>query len=75
MHATQFDRKVASPAPAAPMSNPHGSMKIGSSTIFKRHPLMVPILAWNAEPSARTIFAMTTFSIAGTAPQVTVHLI
>ncbi len=36
---------------------------------------MVPMLAWNAEPSARTILPMTTFRIAGTAPNVTVHRI
>ena len=68
-------RKVASPAPAAPISRPQGRMKIGSRIMFRTHPLMVPILAWKVAPSDRTMYAMTTFRIAGTAPQQTVHCI
>ena len=45
MQATQLDKNVASPAPAAPMPSPHGIMKMGSSKMFSRHPLMVPTLA------------------------------
>ena len=53
--AAQLERKVASPAPAAPMFSPWGRMKMGSSTIFSRQPLMVPTLAWRVLPSERTI--------------------
>ena len=53
--ATQLDRKVASPAPSAPMPSPQGRIKTGSSTMFSRQPLMVPMLACSAAPSARTI--------------------
>ena len=49
-----MDKKVARPAPAAPMLSPQGMIKIGSSTILRRHPLMVPILAWRDAPSERT---------------------
>ena len=49
-----MDRKVAHPAPAAPMSSPQGRMNRGSSTMFSRQPLMVPTLAWRVAPSART---------------------
>ena len=52
--ATTLERKVANPAPAAPMSNPQGRIKMGSRMMFKRHPLMVPMLACKADPSART---------------------
>ena len=52
--ATQLDRKVAKPAPAAPIPKPQGMMKTGSSTMFSRQPLMVPMLACMVEPSART---------------------
>ena len=43
--AAQLDRKVASPAPAAPRLKPQGRMKIGSSSILSTQPLMVPALA------------------------------
>ena len=35
---------------------------------------MVPMLAWRVLPSERTIYAITTFRMAGAAPQVTVHV-
>ena len=40
-----MDKNVAQPAPAAPISNPQGMIKIGSSTMFSKQPLMVPTLA------------------------------
>ena len=43
--ATQLERKVASPAPSAPMPRPQGMMKKGSRMIFRMQPLMVPTLA------------------------------
>ncbi len=49
-----MDKKVASPDPAAPMPSPQGMINIGSSTMFSRHPLMVPMLAWKEAPSERT---------------------
>ena len=52
--AKQFEIKVAQPAPAAPMSSPHGITSIGSSTILSRQPLIVPTLAWSEAPSALT---------------------
>ena len=52
--ATQLEIQVAMPAPPAPMSSPQGRMKMGSSTMFSRQPLMVPTLACRAAPSART---------------------
>ena len=54
MQAAQLERKVAHPAPSAPISSPHGSMKIGSRIIFRKQPLMVPMLACIAAPSERT---------------------
>ena len=53
-HATQLERNVASPAPAAPRFNPHGIIKIGSNMIFNKQPLIVPTLAWRDDPSERT---------------------
>ena len=73
MQATQLDKKVARPAPAAPMFSPHGRINMGSRIIFNRHPLMVPILAWSDAPSDLTRYAITTFKIAGAAPKDTVH--
>ena len=72
-HAAQLDKKVARPAPAAPICSPQGRIKIGSRRMFRRHPLIVPMLACKEEPSALTRYARTTFRMAGTAPQVTVH--
>ena len=48
-------KNVASAAPSAFMSNPQGRMKMGSSTMFNRQPLMVPTLACSAAPSERII--------------------
>ena len=73
MQATQLEIKVAKPAPAAPILNPQGKTKIGSRIIFRAQPLIVPMLAWSEEPSDRTIYAITTFKIAGAAPKFTVH--
>ncbi len=41
--------------------------------IFKKQPLIVPMLACSAAPSARTRYAITTLRIAGAAPKLTVH--
>ncbi len=41
--------------------------------MFKRQPLIVPMLACKAAPSARTRYAITTLRMAGAAPQVTVQ--
>ena len=71
--ATQLDKKVAHPAPAAPIPSPHGIMKIGSRIIFRKQPLIVPMLACRADPSERTRYAITTFKIAGAAPRKTVQ--
>lgn len=71
--ATQLDKKVAHPAPAAPIPSPHGIMKIGSRIIFRKQPLIVPMLACRAAPSERTRYAITTFKIAGAAPRKTVQ--
>ena len=49
-----MDRKVARPAPAAPMWKPQGRMKMGSRMMLSRQPLMVPMLAWREAPSDRT---------------------
>ena len=43
--AHTLEMQVARPAPAAPISKPQGRMKMGSSTMLRRHPLMVPMLA------------------------------
>ena len=75
MQATQLERKVASPAPAAPIFRPQGRMKMGSRIMLRKQPLMVPMLAWRELPSARTSWAMTTLRMAGAAPQVTVQYI
>ena len=53
--AMQLERKVARPAPAAPMLRPQGRIKMGSSTMFRMHPLMVPMLACRGLPSLRTM--------------------
>ena len=42
---TDLDRKVAKPAPAAPIFRPQGRIKTGSSRIFRKQPLMVPMPA------------------------------
>ena len=52
--AAQLERKVARPAPSAPMFSPQGRINTGSRTMFKKQPLMVPMLACMAAPSART---------------------
>ena len=46
---------------------------MGSSSMFKKQPLMVPMLACSAAPSLRTMYAITTFRMAGTAPQLVVQ--
>ena len=73
--ATQLEIKVARPAPAAPMFSPQGRMKIGSSTMLRIQPDMVPMLAWTADPSLRTSCPCTTFRMVGAAPQVTTQYI
>ena len=70
-----MERKVASPAPAAPIPNPQGRIKIGSRIIFIMQPLIVPILACTAAPSDRSRYASTTFSMVGIAPQIMAHCI
>ena len=54
-HAKQLDKNVASPAPAAPILKPQGKIKIGSRIMFRKHPLMVHMLAWRESPSDRTM--------------------
>ena len=53
-------------------SNPQGSTKTGSSTIFSRQPLMV-YTGMEGRSLARTRYAITTFRMAGVAPHRTVH--
>ncbi len=68
-----MERQVAIAAPAAPRFSPHGKIKMGSSAMLSRQPLMVPMLACNAAPSERIIYAITTFKMAGVAPSDTVQ--
>ncbi len=66
---------VAMAAPATPMAGMpnHPKIKMGSSAMLSRQPLMVPMLACNAAPSERIIYAITTFKMAGVAPSDTVQ--
>ena len=48
-----MERQVAMAAPTEPKFSPQGRMKRGSSRMFRRHPLIVPMLAWRAAPSER----------------------
>ena len=52
--AIQLDINVAIPAPATPIFKYCGNTKNGSNIIFKKHPLIVPILACSEAPSERT---------------------
>ena len=56
--AAQLERNVARPAPAAPIFSPQGRMKMGSKSMFRKQPLMVPMLAWREAPSERTRYLL-----------------